>query len=336
MKLRAIHLFIILIASLILCGLFCSCFPLREGMEGGRKSTGDVALDVQKAGQSQAKADYDEYQAELAAEGLPTDPNKNYPSSNIGGDPATWSPTKVKKNIGSDPATWSPTPISNNTTNANSGANSSSSSNSGVINDMENMFQDAGKDIDTLITGNTSTAQTTTTTQNGYTTTTTNQPEYSYTGPAGDTVDVYTKNSQIPWYDTGNQSSSTSTTYVGPQSGTATSTTYVGPQGGTATSYTGPQGNSATTYNAPTTVNRSQIPPGDEDLYILKSQIVPPVCPACPSSTACPRQEPCQPCPPCARCPEPSFECKKVPNYSSMDNQYLPRPVLNDFSAFGM
>ena len=80
----------------------------------------------------------------------------------------------------------------------------------------------------------------------------------------------------------------------------------------------------------------SQIPAGDEDLYILKSQVVPPVCPACPSGSTCPRQEPPPPCPPCARCPEPSFECKKVPNYSSNNNQYLPRPVLTDFSQFGM
>lgn len=80
----------------------------------------------------------------------------------------------------------------------------------------------------------------------------------------------------------------------------------------------------------------SQIPAGNEDLYILKSQIVPPVCPACPSITACPRAEPPPPCPPCARCPEPSFECKKVPNYTATNNQYLPRPVLADFSQFGM
>ena len=42
-----------------------------------------------------------------------------------------------------------------------------------------------------------------------------------------------------------------------------------------------------------------------------------------------------QPCPPCGRCPEPSFECKKVPNYSSTSN-VLPVPVLTDFSQFGM
>ena len=43
----------------------------------------------------------------------------------------------------------------------------------------------------------------------------------------------------------------------------------------------------------------------------------------------------CQPCPACERCPEPSFECKKVPNYrSNAIGQYLPIPVLNDFSSF--
>jgi hypothetical protein len=79
------------------------------------------------------------------------------------------------------------------------------------------------------------------------------------------------------------------------------------------------------------------IPPGKEDLYILKSEIVPPVCPACPPSTIIPRQEQCPPCPACARCPEPSFECKKVPNYNaSANNEYLPVPVLSDFSSFGM
>ena len=84
-------------------------------------------------------------------------------------------------------------------------------------------------------------------------------------------------------------------------------------------------------------IPKSQIPPGQEDLYILKSEIVPPVCPACPASTAvCPRQEPCPPCPACARCPEPSFECKKVPNYNSINNEFLPVPVLSDFSSFGM
>jgi hypothetical protein len=80
---------------------------------------------------------------------------------------------------------------------------------------------------------------------------------------------------------------------------------------------------------------KSQIPPGSEDLYILKSEIVPPVCPVCPSVTPCPNK-PVPPCPACARCPEPSFECKKVPNYSNNHDDFLPMPVLNDFSTFGM
>ena len=74
----------------------------------------------------------------------------------------------------------------------------------------------------------------------------------------------------------------------------------------------------------PTGIQGNQIPPGKEDLYILKSQVVPPVCPVCPVGAACPRQEKCPPCPACARCPEPSFECKKVPNYNAVGNSFSP------------
>ena len=120
--------------------------------------------------------------------------------------------------------------------------------------------------------------------------------------------------------------------------------------------------NSSGKYDSvfPQGVPKSMIPRGQEDLYILKSEIVPPVCPVCPASSACPsnKKEKCPPCPACARCPEPSFECKKVPNYSSTGNNshsgsydatgsfnssnrtggasYLPVPVLSDFSTFGM
>lgn len=44
----------------------------------------------------------------------------------------------------------------------------------------------------------------------------------------------------------------------------------------------------------------------------------------------------CPPCPACARCPEPAFECKKVPNYSRPEDINAPRPVMADFSQFGM
>lgn len=85
-------------------------------------------------------------------------------------------------------------------------------------------------------------------------------------------------------------------------------------------------------------IPRSEIPEGDEDLYILKSQVVPPVCPKCPDSRTCPRPKPPPPCPPCARCPEPAFTCKKVPNYNAISasraNGILPLPQLNSFAAF--
>ena len=81
-------------------------------------------------------------------------------------------------------------------------------------------------------------------------------------------------------------------------------------------------------------VRADDIPEGDEDLYILKSEVVPPVCPKCPDVAACPRPKPCPPCPPCARCPEPAFRCKKVPNYTSRNQSELPLPMLNTFSAF--
>ena len=57
----------------------------------------------------------------------------------------------------------------------------------------------------------------------------------------------------------------------------------------------------------------------DLSKYILKSEVVPPVCPKCPDSRSCPRQKPCPPCPPPARCPESAFECKKVPTTNAMN-----------------
>ena len=122
----------------------------------------------------------------------------------------------------------------------------------------------------------------------------------------------------------------------------------------------------------PKGVSGNDITKENENLYMLKTQIVPPVCPASnwgsqggaqggaqggvqggvqggaqslyssyypqPSmtSTSINGDNKCQPCAPCGRCPEPSFECKKVPNYNSKNNEYLPMPVLNSFSTFGM
>ncbi len=99
----------------------------------------------------------------------------------------------------------------------------------------------------------------------------------------------------------------------------------------------------------PNGIPKSDIPFGQEDLYILKSQVVPPVCPACPPSIVKNDNtsitdtgngafdvSKCPPCPPCARCPEPNFDCKKVPNYSVFNPSSMPVPVLNSFSTFGM
>jgi hypothetical protein len=133
-----------------------------------------------------------------------------------------------------------------------------------------------------------------------------------------------------------------------PSTSTSTSTSsYYGPNGGQVQTITGPNGNTYASYDSSSYSNssstyagipKSQIPPGDEDLYILKSQIVPPVCPACPASInnidIQGGASKCPPCPACARCPEPSFECKKVPNYKTISSDLLPMPYVNDFSAF--
>ena len=88
----------------------------------------------------------------------------------------------------------------------------------------------------------------------------------------------------------------------------------------------------------PQGVPSSQIKSGDEHLYILKSEIVPPVCPVCPAfpSASIVNKQDAPPCPPCGRCPESPFECKKVPNYNAVNSDSMPVPVLNDFSSFGM
>jgi len=188
---------------------------------------------------------------------------------------------------------------------------------------------------------------------------------YYAQGPNGNTVAGINSNPEASY----NQ-------YYGPYGGSAGAVT--GPYGGSAGAVTGPYGNTAyyaqgsngntvaginsnndygnSYYSTmPPGIPANQIPPGQEDLYILKSEIVPPVCPACPVAASCPREEKCPPCPACARCPEPSFECKKVPNYNAINNEdlpnysdvygstydsnsssseYLPQPVVNSFSQF--
>jgi len=91
-------------------------------------------------------------------------------------------------------------------------------------------------------------------------------------------------------------------------------------------------------YGSADGIKRDQIPPGEEHLYVLKSEIVPPVCPKCPEVKSskggkgggdCCKKQKCPPCPRPQRCPEPAFTCKKVPNYdaAAVDN-VLPSPMF--------
>jgi hypothetical protein len=116
-------------------------------------------------------------------------------------------------------------------------------------------------------------------------------------------------------------------------------------------SLTGPDYSSS----LPKGIPKSMIPPGNEDMYILKSEVVPPVCPACPQPILkCNDDKPPPPCPPCARCPEPRFDCKKVPNYGSgnlganyfggggqfgsmpsSSGNFLPYPSVSNYNTFG-
>jgi hypothetical protein len=161
------------------------------------------------------------------------------------------------------------------------------------------------------------------------------------TGPEGNTIVFTTTN---PNSTPTNTSATMTTGTYGASAG------YVsGPMGNTAGYATGPMGNTVAGVNTssstvgadyssvyPQGVSKANIPTGQEDLYILKSQIVPPVCPPPPAQLSCPREEKCPPCPACARCPEPSVTCKAVPNYNAINNEFLPQPVLNSFASFGM
>lgn len=104
----------------------------------------------------------------------------------------------------------------------------------------------------------------------------------------------------------------------------------------------------------------SMIPPGEEDKYILKTQIVPPVCPRCPSicSSDSENQQPA--CPSCGnpgksgpnnKCIDPptsnpSADISPTNAYDAINNptdkysqyrhntSFLPVPVVSDFSKF--
>lgn len=211
----------------------------------------------------------------------------------------------------------------------------------------------------------------------------TNPFNFSISNPSSNSTDPFTNNSSnssntnsnsSPYYATSNNYNNNS--YPGQsnslnpyQSSNSNQNSYGGNQSYNTNQYGGSQNyntnSSSNPYSSslPPGIPRSQIPNGEENLYILKSEIVPPVCPACPSTTVCPtgKKDKPPPCPPCARCPEPNFTCKKVPNYGASDysaayygssggyddldsdynsnndnNRPLPEPVVSSFSTFGM
>jgi hypothetical protein len=164
------------------------------------------------------------------------------------------------------------------------------------------------------------------------------------TGPDGNKVIYYSDN--IYAYSNDDSTINQYNPVSVPSSSADYSSAFTNPMQINATSINGPSGSVASTYDSsayynslPKGIPKSMIPAGQEDLYILKSEVVPPVCPA-PTVIKVPDASfdvtKCPPCEPCGRCPEPSFDCKKVPNYNSFNPDTMPIPVLNDFSTFGM
>ncbi len=76
----------------------------------------------------------------------------------------------------------------------------------------------------------------------------------------------------------------------------------------------------------------------DKDKYILKSQIVPPVCPKCPDVTVCPNNSNA----PTGWVPQPFVNKDYSSGYNvapgsgsgPLTAAYEPRPMLTDFSQF--
>jgi hypothetical protein len=73
----------------------------------------------------------------------------------------------------------------------------------------------------------------------------------------------------------------------------------------------------------------------DRDKYILKSQIVPPVCPKCPDVTVCPNNSSA----PSGWVPSPFVNKDYSTGYNvapgmPLTSAYEPRPMLTDFSQF--
>lgn len=95
------------------------------------------------------------------------------------------------------------------------------------------------------------------------------------------------------------------------------------------------QANSQNGFSFENAFRGSSVSKATDDKYILKSQIVPPVCPACPNIYSQEKKD-CPPCPACERCPNPNVDCQRVLNYDEAAEGSVPAPVLTDFSQFAM
>ena len=171
----------------------------------------------------------------------------------------------------------------------------------------------------------------------------------AYQGPYGGSGVAVSGQNNTAYYAEGPQGNSVSGVYPNNNTNDVNAGAVTGPQGNTAFYASGQNGtvagvttNSSNNYNysneLPPGIPKSQIPAGSEDLYILKSQVVPPVCPMCPQcvSSSNAADKSCPPCPAPSRCKYPPVTCKAVPDYNNIEDQYLPSPVLNDFSQFGL
>jgi hypothetical protein len=171
----------------------------------------------------------------------------------------------------------------------------------------------------------------------------------AYQGPYGANGVAVSGQNNTAYYAEGPQGNSVSGVYPNDNNNnnTINAGAVTGPQGNTAFYASGQNGTVAgttTNNNSPTYttaplqgIPKSQIPAGSEDLYILKSEafpitMPPPVIIPASSSENCPKPI----CPGCKPCKYPPVTCKAVPDYNNIEDQYLPSPVLNDFSQFGM
>jgi hypothetical protein len=340
MKNGALFLLVILILGLILAPFLGGSY--REGYEDKATSSADkVTLESGVTKDSSKKktgkpsgGSYDNYD-HFSGTSSPTvyyGPNGSTATVSPGSN-GTYTITVTKTNGQTKTYTLSTSDSSSGTSSSSSSSGSSQFANSlsSMMTQFANKtFYGPNGGSARLFTGNDGQYAIEETLANGNTTiyTATNTYTYTYSNQQSDSSSNSGSKSTAPFSDfSGGYASGPNGNSVG----------YVtGPNGNTLVGASVDNTNSQYNSSLPAGIPARMIPPGQEDLYILKSEVVPPVCPACPSSSACPRTEKCPPCPACARCPEPNFECKKVPNYNAINDSYLPVPVLSNFSTFGM